>query len=78
MDFLKKVFHSLTCFVSKKDWSNIIIAYEPLWAVGATQAAEIEDIKMSVIGIKSLAPDPNLSVIYGGSVTVSNAQKFLI
>lgn len=58
---------------------EIIIAYEPIWAIGSgTPDSSINAIQMSSF-IRSLTVTQGLKVktIYGGSVTGENAKEFL-
>jgi len=50
-----------------------IIAYEPVWAIGSGKTPDPASIKEVVDMIKKTVP--NASVLYGGSVNGSNAQK---
>ena len=66
--------------LSDDKWANIIIAYEPIWAIctGETaspcQAQEMHAALRSMIGIeKSADIADNLSILYGGSVKSTNA-----
>ena len=70
--------------LSKKDAANTIIAYEPLWAIGAKAAATPEDAREMRIYIQKVIADmldeksmKNVSILYGGSVTNKNAQEFI-
>ena len=61
-----------------KDYEKVpfIIAYEPVWAIGSGKtpsAGEINEIHQM---IKNLLPQDNVPVLYGGSVTESNAASF--
>lgn len=55
-------------------YENLIIAYEPVWAIGTGLTPTVEDIQTihSDLKEKSLAP-----LLYGGSVKVSNAKEVL-
>ena len=68
--------------LSKEDFSKIIIAYEPVWAIGTgvtaspEQAQEIHKYIRSIIAEKygnEIAE--NISILYGGSVKPSNANE---
>ncbi len=54
------------------DLGKLIIAYEPIWAIGTGVSATIEDISQVACDIKKII---NLPIIYGGSVTEQNANK---
>ena len=54
---------------------NIIIAYEPVWAIGTGKACELEDILSSYNLIKKIAKENK--VLYGGSVNSSNAKEII-
>ncbi len=70
--------------LSKKEVGNTIIAYEPLWAIGAKVAATPEDAREMRIYIQKLVADisdektmKTVPVLYGGSVTSKNAKEFI-
>lgn len=56
------------------DLSRVIIAYEPIWAIGTSTPATTNDAQSMVSYIKSLSSSP-CSVMYGGSVTPTNAAE---
>lgn len=68
--------------IEVKMFKNIIIAYEPVWAIGTGKvvtetdarkmASEIKKFISSEFGIFESCP-----VLYGGSMNSSNAEKFL-
>jgi len=61
--------------VKKTDAKKVIIAYEPVWAVG-TGTADIPEEAAEICGyIKNLVKVDR--VIYGGSVNSKNADEFL-
>ncbi len=62
------------------DTSNIIIAYEPIWAIGTGEIPNIEDINQICLDIKEyVQKEYNSSniVLYGGSVNSSNSIEIL-
>ncbi len=63
-------------------WKNIIIAYEPIWAIGtgktatAEQAEEIHAyIRSCVAEVYGAEAADNTSILYGGSCKASNAPE---
>ena len=80
----KKVLkHQLTNVLStKKKFKKVIIAYEPVWAIGTGKTPTVEDISNTILYIKDvLAKKSNIysdvKVLYGGSVNVNNSKLFL-
>jgi len=68
--------------ISKDDAEKIIIAYEPIWAIGTGKVATKEDAnnmakqireKLSSLYDENLAQ--NITVLYGGSVKPENAKE---
>lgn len=68
--------------LSKEDVKNIIIAYEPIWAIGTGKTASKEEANEALIWIrkeienlydKELADE--IIIQYGGSVKSSNAKE---
>lgn len=58
---------------------KIIIAYEPIWAVGTKRTPTVAEIKGNVQYIKDLVKkiyNKNIRVIYGGSINSNNIEKF--
>lgn len=52
----------------------LIIAYEPIWAIGTGATATVEDVQEMHSQIKQAIDRP---ILYGGSVKSSNAQELM-
>ena len=70
--------------VSVQDFGNIMIAYEPVWAIGTGKAATaaganqvIKDyIRDEVASLYSAEAAENVRILYGGSVKPENAREY--
>lgn len=59
---------------------DIIIAYEPIWAIGSGRALDYAEVNLMLAYIKERAKKisgKNLKTLYGGSVTTVNAVEIL-
>lgn len=57
---------------------ELVIAYEPVWAIGTGLTAEPEDVQAMHAFIRSRLPDPaSTRILYGGSVKPDNASTLL-
>lgn len=68
--------------VSKENWENIILAYEPVWAIGTGETASPEQAQeMHAFVRKDISEKfddkiaQNVSILYGGSVKPANAKE---
>ncbi|WP_297442403.1 triose-phosphate isomerase [Sulfurimonas sp.] len=55
-------------------YENLIIAYEPVWAIGTGRMPTLEDIQNIHTQLKKKSPAP---LLYGGSVKVNNTKDIL-
>ena len=63
-------------------WKNIIIAYEPIWAIGTGKTATSDQAEEMLAYIRSIVAEKygqeaadNTSILYGGSCKASNAPE---
>jgi triosephosphate isomerase len=82
-DVLKSQMDAVFDKVDIKDFTKIIIAYEPVWAIGTgvvatpQQAQETHKFVRSLIAGKNTNIAENISILYGGSMNPTNAQELL-
>ena len=76
-DQLKDALFHLTAL----DWDRIVLAYEPVWAIGTGETATPEQAQEMHAFIRGLVEDQydnevsdRLTILYGGSVKPANAQ----
>jgi len=66
--------------VQGSQWSQVVIAYEPVWAIGTGVSASAEDAQAVHAHIRATlsemgAPEQDIPVIYGGSVKPETAEQ---
>ena len=67
--------------LTDKDWSQIILAYEPVWAIGTgetaspEQAQEMHAFIRNTICLRYPKIAEDISILYGGSVKPENAKE---
>ena len=71
------IFQKIKC---KKN-QQILLAYEPIWAIGSGMALNLEDIKETHLYIKETLSDiigegKKIPTLYGGSVVEDNANSY--
>lgn len=86
LSFIKKQIEEGLSLVTKLQLKNIVIAYEPIWAIGSNAVREanpgefmeikifIKKILSDIYGIK-IANE--IKILYGGSVNPLNAESFI-
>jgi len=68
--------------LKEDDWSKVVIAYEPVWAIGTGKvatSAQAQDTQADIRSYLSIAVSPfvaaNTRIIYGGSVNAKNCKE---
>lgn len=81
-DFVKTQLEKALFDFSEKEIKKIVIAYEPIWAIGTGKTATAEQAQQMHAFIRSVLADKwgqevadDITILYGGSVKGSNAQE---
>ncbi|WP_423127138.1 triose-phosphate isomerase [Gaoshiqia sp. Z1-71] len=81
-DFVKTQLDETVFQLSAEDFSKIIIAYEPIWAIGTGVTASSEQAQEMLAFIRGLIADKfgaavaeETSILYGGSCSPKNANE---
>jgi triosephosphate isomerase len=68
--------------ISESDWASVVLAYEPVWAIGTGETASPEQAQEMHAFIRSLLHTnigskiaEETSILYGGSVKPDNARE---
>lgn len=66
--------------VSGEQWRQVVVAYEPVWAIGTGKTATSEDAQAVHQAMRSQlsemgAPAQDMTLLYGGSVKPDNAKE---
>lgn len=74
-----KQIDEVLCQLSKEEMEGVVVAYEPIWAIGTGETASPEQAQemhahiRGVLEAKFGALSQNISILYGGSVKPANA-----
>lgn len=70
------------CAKKIKDWTNVVVAYEPVWAIGTGKTATPAQAQEVHAQIRSWMKEKvnagvadNTRILYGGSVTADNCRE---
>lgn len=82
IDFVEDQMNNSIFRLSVTDFSRIIIAYEPIWAIGTGRTASPEQAQEMHAALRKLIEDKfdaetaaSMSILYGGSCKPSNAES---
>ena len=74
----RQIFNAL---IGVHDTNNLVIAYEPVWAIGSNRIPDLNDIDKTAFYIKALVKKftnvDNVMVLYGGSVNPENVKDII-
>ncbi|WP_375515170.1 triose-phosphate isomerase [uncultured Nostoc sp.] len=59
------------------DQDNLVIAYEPIWAIGTGDTCEVTEANRIIGLIRSQLSNQNVSIQYGGSVKPNNIDEIM-
>ena len=59
------------------DQTNIVIAYEPIWAIGTGDTCAATEANRVIGIIRSQLSNPEMSILYGGSVNPKNIDEIM-
>ncbi|EEQ89956.1 triosephosphate isomerase [Blastomyces dermatitidis] len=81
LDVVTRQLNAVADKLSPQDWTKVVIAYEPIWAIGTGKVATTEQAQEVHASIRKwlgekISPSAaeNTRVIYGGSVTEKNCR----
>lgn len=81
LDYVKKQLEESVFHLSAEDFAKVVLAYEPIWAIGTGQTASTEQAEEMHAAIRSWIEErygkeiaADSSILYGGSCNPGNAQ----
>ncbi|PPQ85073.1 hypothetical protein CVT24_010271 [Panaeolus cyanescens] len=73
---------AVVALLKEEDWSKVVIAYEPVWAIGTGKVATTQqaqdahaDVRSFIASAVSANVANNIQILYGGSVTAANCKE---
>jgi len=81
-DLVKKQLEESLFHISDENWAHVILAYEPVWAIGTGETASPEQAQQMHHFIRETLAEnygkaiaDSVSILYGGSVKPNNAKE---
>ena len=71
------IFEQLAKGLVGVDQTNLVIAYEPIWAIGTGDTCEVTEANRICGAIRSKLNNPDVSIQYGGSVKPENIDQIM-
>ena len=82
MDVCKRQLQAIANEISPADWAKVVIAYEPVWAIGTGKVAtpeQAQDVHAGIRAFVAQAVSPEVAsavrIQYGGSVNAGNCEE---
>ncbi|EEP80110.1 triosephosphate isomerase [Uncinocarpus reesii 1704] len=82
VDVVTRQLGAVASRLSVQDWAKVVIAYEPVWAIGTGKVATTEQAQEVHAALRKFVADSispsvaeNIRIIYGGSVNDKNCQE---
>ncbi len=84
LEYIEKQVKSALTLIHKDDVKRVVIAYEPLWAIGGDRSATEEEcfeviisIRRTLTSLVGIEIAKKVLVLYGGAVSEENANSFI-
>jgi triosephosphate isomerase (TIM) len=71
------ILNQLDCGLVGIDLDRLVIAYEPIWAIGTGETCEVGEANRVIGLIRDRLTDPQVTIQYGGSVKPSNIDEIM-
>ena len=71
------IFSQLAADLVDVDQNNLIIAYEPIWAIGTGDTCASSEANRVIGLIRGKLANPNVTIQYGGSVKADNIDEIM-
>ncbi|GAA6019657.1 hypothetical protein JCM11491_004868 [Sporobolomyces phaffii] len=73
---------ALAKVIEEKDWEHIVVAYEPVWAIGVATPEQAQDTHKAIRDFLAKRVSQKVAdetrIIYGGSVAAKNAKELCL
>jgi triosephosphate isomerase len=82
-DVLRRQVEADLAGLSPEELGRVVIAYEPVWAIGTGRTATVEqareaiDVIRGLVAARDASASERVRILYGGSVKPANAQELL-
>lgn len=71
------ILNQLDCGLVGIDLDRLVIAYEPIWAIGTGETCQVGEANRVIGLIRDQLTDPQVTIQYGGSVKPSNIDEIM-